>query len=117
MAQVPAALWDAQGAVIAAQTMQIAAVKTRLSVELSEAAGLCDALSAENAVFTAFANDEIYYTIRRDGIDSHARVLDSMQASAQLERLRALEYQGVVIDLELVRFYLFGREVAVASKL
>ena len=116
MAKILDALWNAQSNIVTAQTAQIAAVKTRLSAELSEAAGICDALNAENAVFAAFANDEIYYTIRRDGIDSHARVLDSMQASAQLERLRALEYQGVVIDLELVRFYLFGREVAVAPK-
>ena len=38
MAQVPAEVWNAQGTVLAAQSSQIAEVKTRLSLGFAEAA-------------------------------------------------------------------------------
>ena len=115
MAQVPAALWDAQGAVIAAQTTQIAAVKARLSAVLSEAADLCNALSAENAVLTSFSNDEIYYNLRRDGIDSHAQVLESLLLTQQQQSLLDLQFNGVEIDLDVVKCLLVGKNLLISE--
>ena len=115
MAQVSAALWDAQGGVIDAQTTQIAAVKARLSAMLSEAADLCDALAAENAVFAAFSNDEIYYAIRRDGIDSHAQVLESLLLSQQQQSLIDLQFNGIEIDLDVVKCLLVGKNLLLSE--
>lgn len=117
MAQVPAEVWNAQGTVLAAQSSQIAEVKTRLSLGFAEAADLCDALTAENAALAALANDDIYYDMRRRSLLAHAQMIESLLLTQQQQSLIDLQFNGVVIDLELVRFYLFGREVAVAPKL
>lgn len=115
MAKILDALWNAQTSILTAQTVQIAAAKTRLTL-FGEAAAVCDAMIVENDALVAVSNDEAYYTIRRESLTAHARLLDSLLLTQQQQNLLDLQFNGVVIDLELVRFYLFGREVAVAPK-
>lgn len=115
MAQVPAALWDAQGAVIAAQTTQIAEVKTRLSLGFAEAADLCDALTAENAALAALANDDIYYDMRRRSLLAHAQMIESLLLTQQQQSLLDLQFNGIEIDLDVVKCLLVGKNLLISE--
>ena len=115
MAQVPAALWDAQGTVIAAQTTQIAEVKTRLSLGFAEAADLCDALTAENAALAALANDDIYYDMRRRSLLAHAQMIESLLLTQQQQSLLDLQFNGIEIDLDVVKCLLVGKNLLISE--
>lgn len=116
MAAVLTTLWNAQTEVLTAQTAQINATAARLT-DYAEAATICGALTAENSVLAALTNDREFYTLRQAAIDSHAQVLSSLLDAARHQALIDLQYNGIELDLELVRFYLFGKAVAVAPKL
>ena len=61
--------------------------------------------------------DDATYGLREKSLSMTGEMLTALSARLTQDKLSALEYNGVAIDLELVRFYLFGREVAAASKL
>lgn len=115
MAQVPAEVWNAQGTVLAAQSSQIAAVKTRLSLGFAEAADLCDALTAENAALAALANDDIYYDMRRRSLLAHAQMIESLLLTQQQQSLLDLQFNGIEIDLDVVKCLLVGKNLLISE--
>lgn len=115
MAQVPAEVWNAQGTVLAAQSSQIAEVKTRLSLGFAEAADLCDALTAENAALAALANDDIYYDMRRRSLLAHAQMIESLLLTQQQQSLLDLQFNGIEIDLDVVKCLLVGKNLLISE--
>ena len=115
MAQVPAEVWNAQGTVLAAQSSQIAEVKTRLSLGFAEAADLCDALTAENAALAALANDDIYYDMRRRSLLAHAQMIETLLLTQQQQSLLDLQFNGIEIDLDVVKCLLVGKNLLISE--
>ena len=114
MAKVLDALWNAQTAILTAQTAQIAAEKTRLTY-FSEAAAVCDAMTAENDALAAVTNDEAYYTIRRESLTVHARLLNTLLLTQQQQGLLDLQFNGVEIDLDVVKCLLVGKNLLISE--
>lgn len=114
MAKVLDALWNAQTAILTAQTAQIAAEKARLTC-FGEAAAVCDALTAENDALAAVTNDQAYYTIRRECLTAHARLLESLLLTQQQQGLMDLQFNGVEIDLDVVKCLLVGRNLLISE--
>ena len=112
-------------ALFAAQTDALTGLVTfytneaaRLVDEQAAAAAVCEhlAIVCDAAADITDATDAIW-ELRRGAIESAAASYAAVCQPTLHERLQALQFNGVEIDLELVRFYLFGREVLVSSNL
>ena len=111
-------LFDAQTALITAGAAFFSAEQTRLNSEAATIATLCEESAAvcEELLLLTTADDATFD--RREGtFKALVQQYEAVSSTLMQTRLEALQYNGVAIDLELVRFYLFGREVIAASKL
>ena len=111
-------LFDAQSALITAGAAWFTSEASRLTDDAPELAALCtQGATVCAALLLLTILDDATYDRRETtltALTAHYEACCSQRLDA---RLAALEYHGVAIDLELVRFYLFGSEVVVASKL
>lgn len=111
-------LFDAQTALLTASAAFYAGEHSRLTTDAPLLAAVCSTLAdvCEQAALLTTADDATYD--RREATLKALSLQYQSLMSARLEaRLVDLQFNGVAIDLELVRFYLFGREVIAASKL
>ena len=110
-----AELFAAQTAVITALSAFYTAEAIRLTAEQPALATTCTALAGLcNEIETLTPADDAVYAMREATIRTAGESYAALSNVVTQDRLQALEYQGVEIDLELVRFYLFGREMVVA---
>lgn len=111
-------LFDAQSTLITAGAAFFSGEQTRLSSEAATLASLCEASAGvcDELLLLTTADDATFD--RREGtFKTLLQQYEAFSAKLMQTRIEALQYNGIAIDLELVRFYLFGREVVVASKL
>ncbi len=108
-------IYTAQTNLINALVAFLNSETTRLTPEHATLAAACSRMALlliEYASLTpANAGN---YTEREAAVRSVNEAYAALSNVITQERLQSLEYQGVEIDLELVRFYLFGREMVVA---
>lgn len=111
-------LFDAQTALITASSTFFEGEATRLNDEAATLAGVCTGLAGVCAALLLLTTpDDATFDRREATLQTLCTQYEACGAAMIQRRLEDLQFNGVAIDLELVRFYLFGREVAAASKL
>lgn len=111
-------LFAAQTALLSASAAFYGGEDLRLIADFPLLAAVCNALRGvceELATLTPANNTT--YTLREGTLKALSLQFQAVMAVDMDDKLKALQFNGVAIDLELVRFYLFGKEVAAASKL
>ena len=112
------ALFDAQTALITASATFFTGEATRLNTEAANMAGVCTRLvEVCNALVLLTTADDATFDRREATLQAITKQYQALESSRLETRLVDLQFNGVAIDLELVRFYLFGHEVIAASKL
>ena len=117
------AIYNAQTNLISALRLFFLGEETRLSVEQPDMSAICQKFAVLLIELGAIDNAENLYTYkelyehRDSALKGIAEQYAALSNVVTQERLQSLQMQGVVLDLELVRFYLFGQEVVIASKL
>ena len=112
------ALYDAQTAAIQAIGAFIYAEGERVFDDCPELVAPFEKLSLLLMELEALTPaDDSNYALREKTVQSVGEMFAGLSARLTQARLTDLQFNGVAIDLELVRFYLFGKEVAAASKL
>lgn len=112
-----AKLFAAQTALIQAAAAFYTAEQARLSDEAASTAALCGvaAVVCTELAGQTPANNSTY-SQREQSLLAIAQQYQAAQTERLETRLSDLQFNGVAIDLELVRFYLFGHEVIAAPK-
>ena len=110
-------LFDMQTALIQASAAFYGGENVRLINDFPLLAAVCDALRGVcEALAPLTPTNEATYLLREGTLSALTMQYQAGAAVIVDDRLTALQFNGVALDLELVRFYLFGNEIAVASK-
>ena len=116
-------IFNAQTNLIAALRLFFQSEETRLLSEHAQSAAICGLHAALLHELYLLNNVDEVYTYRELYEFRDTAVKGIMESYAALcnvitqDRLQSLQFNGVEIDLETVRFYLFGREFLAAPKL
>lgn len=110
-----AELFAAQTALIQAAAAFYTAEQTRLTAEAAALAAVCGAAAAACDVLAALTTaDDATYSLREGSLAAMARQYQAALDSLLNDNLKALQYNGIEIDTELIRIFLFGQNLIAA---
>ena len=109
------ALFDAQTALITASGAFFGGEQTRLLAEFPLLATACQKIQAVCTELAALTTaDDATYERREQALSALSAVYQATCSQITDSRLKALEFNGVEIDTELMRIFLFGQNLLVA---
>lgn len=112
-----ATIYAAQTATITAVRLFLLSEATRLQPESAAGAAVCQTLAAQLLELEDLDTaPEVYtykqmYEIRDAATAGVLRQYDSLSHCLQQDRLRSLQFNGMEIDTELIRIFLFGQNL------
>lgn len=109
-------IYNAQTNLINALRLFFLAEETRLSTEHAASATVCNRFAVllfELAALpaTKATEYEAFFTFRDNAVKGMAEQYAALSNVMTQDRLRALQFNGVEIDTELIRIFLFGQNL------
>ena len=109
------ALWDAQELMLLFQSNMLTTFYNIYPSDIySELLILCSGMQTEITALLALPMTKENYRLRRQSLETQAEILSVEFSHIQVQMIQELQYNGVEIDLDTIKFILFGRNLLVS---